>query len=160
MVLREVMEEAIAELTAKEEVKFVMEEAISELTIKDEETAKAAQHRLDRGVWTSVRFGDMRCALAMQEGSDIVVEGPRCSLRSRKVYSDLSVDYLKMFLLYVPATVVALGLFFFLDDLTGFEITYLLEGPCPNYGIENLSFFRTILSVSSGGVTNMVKCSM
>ncbi|KAJ7952402.1 PGR5-like protein 1A, chloroplastic [Quillaja saponaria] len=65
------------------------------------------------------------------EGSDIVVEGPRCSLRSRKVYSDLSVDYLKMLLLNVPATVISLGLFFFLDDLTGFEITYLLELPEP-----------------------------
>uniref|UniRef100_A0A0F7GZ95 PGRL1A transmembrane protein n=1 Tax=Erodium trifolium TaxID=337410 RepID=A0A0F7GZ95_9ROSI len=65
------------------------------------------------------------------EGSDIVVEGPRCSLRSRKVYSDLTVDYLKMFLLYVPASVVALSLFFFLDDITGFEITYLLELPEP-----------------------------
>ncbi|OAY59909.1 PGR5-like protein 1A, chloroplastic [Manihot esculenta] len=131
-----------------------------------------------------------------QEGSEIVVEGPRCSLRSRKVYSDLSVDYLKMFLLNVPATVVALGLFFFLDDLTGFEISYLLElpepfsfiftwfaavplivwlsqsftnaivkdflilkGPCPNCGTENQSFFGTILSVSSGGTTNNVKCS-
>ncbi|XP_020532625.1 uncharacterized protein LOC110008846 [Jatropha curcas] len=38
MVLREVMEEEIVELNAKEEVKSVMEEAISELTIKDEET--------------------------------------------------------------------------------------------------------------------------
>ncbi|KAJ6326840.1 hypothetical protein OIU78_013850 [Salix suchowensis] len=130
------------------------------------------------------------------EGSEIVVEGPRCSLRSRKVYSDLSVDYLKMFLLNVPATVVALGLFFFLDDLTGFEITYLLElpepfsflftwfaavplivwsaltltnaivknflilkGPCPNCGTENGSFFGTILSISSGGTTNNLKCS-
>ncbi|XP_051119658.1 PGR5-like protein 1A, chloroplastic [Andrographis paniculata] len=130
------------------------------------------------------------------DGSEIVVEGPRCSLRSRKVYSDLSVDYLKMFLLNVPATVVALGLFFFLDDLTGFEITYLLElpepfsflftwfaavpvivwlsfnltgvilkdflilvGPCPNCGTENTSFFGTILSVSSGGAANKVKCS-
>uniref|UniRef100_A0A0F7GY32 PGRL1A transmembrane protein n=1 Tax=Erodium foetidum TaxID=337372 RepID=A0A0F7GY32_9ROSI len=65
------------------------------------------------------------------EGSDIVAEGPRCSLRSRKVYSDLTVDYLKMFLLYVPASVVALSLFFFLDDITGFEITYLLELPEP-----------------------------
>ena len=65
------------------------------------------------------------------EGSDIVVEGPRCSLRTRKVYSDLSVDYLKMLLLNVPATLVALGAFFFLDDLTGFEITYLLELPEP-----------------------------
>uniref|UniRef100_A0A7N1A7B0 PGRL1A transmembrane protein n=1 Tax=Kalanchoe fedtschenkoi TaxID=63787 RepID=A0A7N1A7B0_KALFE len=65
------------------------------------------------------------------EGSEIVVEGPRCSLRSRKVYSDLQVDYFKMLLLNVPATVVALGLFFFLDDITGFEITYLLELPEP-----------------------------
>lgn len=130
------------------------------------------------------------------QGSDIVVEGPRCSLRSKKVYSDLSVDYLKMFLLNVPATVIALGLFFFLDDVTGFEITYLLElsepysfiftwfaavpllvwlaltltnaivkdflilkGPCPNCGTENTSFFGTILSISSGGTTNTVKCS-
>ncbi|KAL0373144.1 UNVERIFIED_CONTAM: PGR5-like protein 1A, chloroplastic [Sesamum calycinum] len=130
------------------------------------------------------------------DGSEIVVEGPRCSLRSRKVYSDLSVDYLKMFLLNVPAAIVALGLFFFLDDLTGFEITYLLElpepfsfiftwfaalpfilwlsftitniivkdslilvGPCPNCGTENTSFFGTILSVSSGGSVNTVKCS-
>ncbi|KAK9668235.1 hypothetical protein RND81_13G043400 [Saponaria officinalis] len=140
-------------------------------------------------------FDDLKLRLKM-EGSMIVVEGPRCSLRSRKVYSDLTVDYFKMFLLNVPAAVVALGLFFFLDDLTGFEITYLLElpepfsfifvwfaalpailwssqaitklivkdflilkGPCPNCGEENLSFFGTILSISSGGNTNKVKCS-
>ncbi|KAH1106299.1 hypothetical protein J1N35_010067 [Gossypium stocksii] len=140
-------------------------------------------------------FDELKTRLKM-EGSEIVVEGPRCSLRSRKVYSDLSVDYLKMFLLNVPATVVALGLFFFLDDLTGFEITYLLElpepfsfiftwfaavplivylaqsltkvvvkdslilkGPCPNCGTENVSFFGTILSISSGGTTNTLKCS-
>ncbi|PPD72035.1 hypothetical protein GOBAR_DD31057 [Gossypium barbadense] len=75
-------------------------------------------------------FDGLKLGLKM-EGSEIVVEGPRCSLRSRKVYSDLSVDYLKMVLLNVPATVVALGLFFFLDDLTGFEITYVLELPKP-----------------------------
>ncbi|XP_057978525.1 PGR5-like protein 1A, chloroplastic isoform X1 [Malania oleifera] len=131
-----------------------------------------------------------------EEGSGIVIEGPRCSLRSKKVYSDLSVDYFKMFLLNVPAAVVAVALFFFLDDLTGFEITYALElpepfsfiftwfaalpllvwlalsitnvilkdfkilkGACPNCGTENVSFFGTILSVSSGGSTNTVKCS-
>ncbi|KAI3707065.1 hypothetical protein L6452_25256 [Arctium lappa] len=131
-----------------------------------------------------------------KDGSDIVVEGPRCSLRTRKVYSDLSVDYLKMFLINVPAAVVAVGLFFFLDDITGFEITYLLELPepfsfiftwfaalpfilwlsfsftnlivkdflilkgiCPNCGTENNSFFGTILSISSGGTTNSVKCT-
>ncbi|XP_010439270.1 PREDICTED: PGR5-like protein 1A, chloroplastic [Camelina sativa] len=130
------------------------------------------------------------------DGSDIVCEGPRCSLRSKKVYSDLAVDYFKMFLLNVPATVVALGLFFFLDDITGFEITYIMElsepysfiftwfaavpvivylalsitkliikdflilkGPCPNCGTENVSFFGTILSISSGGKINTVKCT-
>lgn len=140
-------------------------------------------------------FDDLKLKLKT-EGSMIVVEGPRCSLRSRKVYSDLTVDYFKMFLLNVPAAVVALGVFFFLDDLTGFEITLLLElpepfsfiftwfaalpailwlsqaitklivrdflilkGTCPNCGTENLSFFGTILSVSSGGATNNVKCS-
>ncbi|KAH1267490.1 PGR5-like protein 1A, chloroplastic [Glycine soja] len=75
-------------------------------------------------------FDELKLRLKM-EGSEIVAEGPRCSLRSRKVYSDLSVDYLKMFLLNVPATVVALGLFFFLDDVTGFEISYLIKIPEP-----------------------------
>ncbi|TKY70888.1 PGR5 protein 1A [Spatholobus suberectus] len=75
-------------------------------------------------------FDDLKLRLKM-EGSEIVAEGPRCSLRSRKVYSDLSVDYLKMFLLNVPATVIALGLFFFLDDLTGFEVSYLIKIPEP-----------------------------
>ncbi|XP_074264862.1 PGR5-like protein 1A, chloroplastic [Silene latifolia] len=140
-------------------------------------------------------FDDLKLKLKT-EGSMIVVEGPRCSLRSRKVYSDLTVDYFKMFLLNVPAAVVALGLFFFLDDLTGFEITLLLElpepfsfiftwfaalpailwisqaitklivkdflilkGPCPNCGTENLSFFGTILSISSGGNANKLKCT-
>ncbi|KAH0941636.1 hypothetical protein HID58_001273 [Brassica napus] len=140
-------------------------------------------------------FDQLKLKLKM-DGSEIVCEGPRCSLRSKKVYSDLAVDYFKMLLLNVPASVVALGLFFFLDDITGFEITYILElsepfsfiftwfaavplivylassitkliikdflilkGPCPNCGTENVSFFGTILSISSGGKTNNVKCT-
>ncbi|WJZ82325.1 hypothetical protein VitviT2T_002092 [Vitis vinifera] len=77
-------------------------------------------------IMSDEEFDDLKIKLKI-EGSEIVVEGPRCSLRSKKVYSDLSVDYLKMFLLNVPAAVVALSLFFFLDDVTGFEITFLLE---------------------------------
>ncbi|CAL5442301.1 unnamed protein product [Camellia sinensis] len=77
-------------------------------------------------IMSDEEYDKLKMKLKM-DGSDIVVEGPRCSLRSRKVYSDLSVDYFKMFLLNVPAALIALTLFFFLDDLTGFEITYLLE---------------------------------
>jgi hypothetical protein len=72
-------------------------------------------------IMSDAEFDELKLRLK-QDGSDIVTEGPRCSLRSRKVYSDLTVDYLKMFLLNAPATVVALGLFFFIDELTGFEV--------------------------------------
>ncbi|KAG0474853.1 hypothetical protein HPP92_014539 [Vanilla planifolia] len=81
-------------------------------------------------VLSDKEFDELKLSLK-QQGSSIVQEGPRCSLRSKKVYSDLVVDYFKMFLLNVPAAVIALTLFFFLDDLTGFEITYLLELPEP-----------------------------
>uniref|UniRef100_A0A0D3GYS8 PGR5-like protein 1A, chloroplastic n=1 Tax=Oryza barthii TaxID=65489 RepID=A0A0D3GYS8_9ORYZ len=81
-------------------------------------------------IMTDAEFDELKLRLR-KEGSEIVQEGPRCSLQSRKVYSDLTVDYFKMFMLNVPAAVVALTLFFFLDDLTGFEITYLLELPEP-----------------------------
>ncbi|VAH96454.1 unnamed protein product [Triticum turgidum subsp. durum] len=47
---------------------------------------------------------------------------PQVQSTESEVYSDLTVDYLKMFLLNVPATIVALGLFFFIDELTGFEV--------------------------------------
>ncbi|KAL5684396.1 hypothetical protein ACJX0J_010781, partial [Zea mays] len=145
-------------------------------------------------IMSDAEFDELKLRLKT-DGSVIVKEGPRCSLRTHKVYSDLNVDYLKMFLLNVPATTVALGLFFFIDELTGFEINVfqlpepfgfiftwfaalplilflaqsltkaivqdflILKGPCPNCGTENLSFFGTILSVSSGGTTNKVKCA-
>ncbi|XWS49007.1 hypothetical protein CRYUN_Cryun13aG0126500 [Craigia yunnanensis] len=158
-------------------------------------------------IMSDQEFDKLKLRLKM-EASEIVAEGPRYVLERYIVYSDLSVDYLKMLLLNVPATVVALGLYLhskpviliasvsFLDDLTGFEITYLLElpepfsfiftwfaavplivwsaqsltkvvvkdflirkGPCSDSGTENVSFFGTILSISSGGTTNTLKCS-
>ncbi|CAH1453406.1 unnamed protein product [Lactuca virosa] len=141
------------------------------------------------------KFLEASMAYVSEDGSDIVAEGPRCSLRSRKVYSDLSVDYLKMFLINVPAAVVALGLFFSwmtslvlkslpleLPEPFSFIFTWfaalplilwlsftltnvivrdflILKGLCPNCGTENTSFFGTILSISSGGTTNTVKCT-
>lgn len=81
-------------------------------------------------IMTDAEYDDLKIRLK-KAGSKVTLEGPRCSLRSRNVYSDLTVDYFKMFLLNVPAAVVALTLVFFLDDITGFEITYLLELPEP-----------------------------
>ncbi|KAL3675154.1 hypothetical protein R1sor_025102 [Riccia sorocarpa] len=77
-------------------------------------------------ILTDPQYDDLKIKLKKQ-GSQVAIGGPRCSLRSRKVVSHSTVDYLKMTLLNVPAALVALTLVFFLDDLTGFEITYLHE---------------------------------
>uniref|UniRef100_A0A0E0LTN0 PGR5-like protein 1A, chloroplastic n=1 Tax=Oryza punctata TaxID=4537 RepID=A0A0E0LTN0_ORYPU len=79
----------------------------------------------------------LEASMAYVAGNPIMTDAEFDELKLRlRVYSDLTVDYFKMFLLNVPAAVVALTLFllhrfFFLDDLTGFEITYLLELPEP-----------------------------
>lgn len=54
-------------LRAVDAVNFADRSSITQESAFDLASAKAAQHRLDRGVWTSVRFGDMRCALAVCE---------------------------------------------------------------------------------------------
>lgn len=79
---------------------------------------------------SDIEFDDLKVELKKQ-GSKVAVEGPRCSLRSKKVYSDTGVDYIRMTLLNLPAVLIALGVVFFLDDITGFEITFLLELPEP-----------------------------
>lgn len=45
-----------------------------------------------------------------KSNSRVTVGGPRCSLRSGKVYSDSQLDYLKMTLLNLPAAVISLAL--------------------------------------------------
>jgi sterol desaturase/sphingolipid hydroxylase (fatty acid hydroxylase superfamily) len=83
-----------------------------------------------RPILTDQQYDELKMKLKTK-GSKVAIAGPRCSLRSKKVVSDSTVDYLKMTLLNVPAALVALTLVFFLDDITGFEITYLLELPEP-----------------------------
>lgn len=50
-----------------------------------------------------------------------------CSFWSKKVVSDVLVDYVKMILLNLLVVFIVLGLVFFLDDIIGFEIMYLFE---------------------------------
>lgn len=89
-------------------------------------------------------------------GSKVAIEGPRCSLRSKKVYSDCTVDYFKMFLLNVPAALIALTLVFFLDDLTGFEITYLLELPEPYSFIVTWFVVLPVTYLIAQSITNAI----
>ena len=47
------------------------------------------------------------------------------------MYSDLQVDYLRMTALNIPAVTLVLSVLFFFDDITGFEISKLIELPEP-----------------------------
>ncbi|KAL3516393.1 hypothetical protein ACH5RR_023295 [Cinchona calisaya] len=65
-------------------------------------SAKAAQHRLHRGVWTSVRFGDMRRALAACERLILLESDPK-ELRDYGVllyhcgFYEMALQYLTLF---------------------------------------------------------------
>ncbi|KAH9658211.1 transglut core2 domain-containing protein [Citrus sinensis] len=65
-------------------------------------SAKAARHRLERGVWNSVRFGDMRCALAACERL-ILLESDAKELRDYSILLyhcglyEQSLQYLKFY---------------------------------------------------------------
>jgi hypothetical protein len=69
-----------------------------------------------------------------ESGSAVALAGPRCSLRSQRVYSDSTVDYLRMTALNVPGALAGLLVCFLADDASGFEITELVELPEP-YGL-------------------------
>jgi hypothetical protein len=68
------------------------------------------------------------------KASVVAAEGPRCSIRSKKMYADVMPDYFRMLALNVPAALVVLGAVFAVDTLTGFQITKALEAP-PPYGV-------------------------
>nr|GEZ52551.1 hypothetical protein [Tanacetum cinerariifolium] len=65
-------------------------------------SAKAARHRLERGVWTSVRFGDIRRALSACERL-IILEADSTELRDYGVllyhcgFYKESLQYLKLY---------------------------------------------------------------
>lgn len=81
-------------------------------------------------VVTDQEYDEIKNELKKQ-GSSVVMQGPRCSIRTQQVVSDCQLDYLRMTLLNLPATLLALGLLFVADDLSGFGITYLVELPEP-----------------------------
>lgn len=88
--------------------------------------------------------------------SSIVMQGARCSLRSRKMYSDARVDYLRMVALNVPAALLVLLGLFSIDDLTGFEVTRLIELPEPFGIIVVWGVVLPAVYVLANAITNLV----
>ena len=56
-------------------------------------------------IWVRVGFYAMSFRFA-----GVAVQGPRCSIRSKNMYSDLEIDYLKMLLLNLPGVLLVSSL--------------------------------------------------
>merc|ERR1712176_1603768 len=87
-------------------------------------------YSMGKPILSDEQFNDLKMKLK-EQGSPIASGGPRCSIRSRRVFTDLNVDYLKLTLLNIPAVGIALGGLFIVDSLTGFSISKFVELPEP-----------------------------
>lgn len=101
------------------------------------------------------QFNDLKLELKKQ-GSPIATGGPRCSIRSRRVFTDLTVDYLKLTLLNLPGVGLSLGALFILDALTGFKISEFVELPEPFGFVAVWLVVLPILYIVSDSLTKVV----
>ncbi|KAK9801394.1 hypothetical protein WJX73_005958 [Symbiochloris irregularis] len=90
------------------------------------------------------------------QNSKVVQQGPRCSLRSRTMYSDARPDYLKITALNIPNVVLVLLTLFAVDDYTGFEITQLMELPQPWSIIVVWGLVLPVVFLVASAITNIV----
>eukprot|EP00878_Enallax_costatus_P000914 GHUV01001044.1.p1 GENE.GHUV01001044.1~~GHUV01001044.1.p1 ORF type:complete len:416 (+),score=103.50 GHUV01001044.1:3-1250(+) len=91
-----------------------------------------------------------------QKASIVSAQGPRCSIRSKKMYSDAYPDYLRMTALNLPAALLVLGFLFSIDDITGFEVTSLIELPPPGGIVALWAVVLPVLYLLSTSITNLV----
>jgi hypothetical protein len=106
-------------------------------------------------IMTNEEFDQLKVTLK-KENSMVTAAGPRCSIRSRKMYSDASVDYLRLVALNIPAAITVLLGLFSIDDLTGFEVTKLIELPEP-FGIVFVwGFVLPVVYILSNAITGLV----
>jgi uncharacterized Zn finger protein (UPF0148 family) len=91
-----------------------------------------------------------------QRSSIVAAQGPRCSIRSKRMYSDATPDYARMTALNLPAALLVLGGLFSVDDITGFEVTSLIELPPPGGIIALWAVVLPALYLLSTSITNLV----
>jgi hypothetical protein len=106
-------------------------------------------------IMSNEEYDQLKKALR-KEGSVVTFQGARCSIRSRKMYSDAQVDYLRMISLNAPAVLTVLIALFSIDDLTGFEVTQLMELPEPFGIIVVWGVILPAVYVLSNAITNLV----
>ena len=112
-------------------------------------------YSMGKPVLSDEEFNELKLKLKTQ-GSTLAIGGPRCSIRSRRVYSDMGVDYFRLTLLNIPGVGISLSLLFILDFLTGFSISKFVELPEPLGFIAVWVVVLPILYVLSDSLTKVV----
>lgn len=90
-------------------------------------------YQAGKPILTDAEFDALKVELRTK-GSIVTAQGPRCSIRSKKMYSDAEPDATRMLFLNLPSALLVLGAFAAVDYATGFGITNLIELPAP-YGV-------------------------
>jgi hypothetical protein len=127
-------------IMSDDEFQLLKEELLwngSKVPILDKKEMQFLEASIAYGKGTPIMADDDFDALKTElrlNNSIVAAQGPRCSIRSRKMYSDATPDYLKMTLLNLPASLLLLSLLFVADYLTGFQISSVVELP-PPYGV-------------------------
>ena len=106
-------------------------------------------------VLTDEQFNDLKLKLK-QQGSALAVGGPRCSLRTRRVYTDMTVDYFRLTLLNIPGVAISLSLLFLVDYATGFSISKFVELPEPFGFLAVWAVVLPIVYIVSDSLTKVV----
>jgi len=124
-------------LLSDEEFELLKEELLwsgSKVVILDSQEQKFLEASMafakGKKIMSDEEFDQMKAALK-QKSSIVAAEGPRCSIRTKKMYSDATADYVRMTAINLPAVLVVLGAVFAVDDITGFELTKVLQLPPP-----------------------------
>eukprot|EP01024_Parvocaulis_polyphysoides_P017441 TRINITY_DN176_c1_g1_i1.p1 TRINITY_DN176_c1_g1~~TRINITY_DN176_c1_g1_i1.p1 ORF type:complete len:328 (+),score=33.80 TRINITY_DN176_c1_g1_i1:69-1052(+) len=129
---------------------------IATLSSKEQKFIEASvAYQSGKAIMTDEEYDQLKLQLKMED-SFVTLQGPRCSIRSGKMYSDSVPDYNRMLLLNVPAVLLVLLVVFGIDDVTGFEITKFIELPSP-YGIIALwGVTLPLLYIISSSLTDLV----
>ena len=112
-------------------------------------------YSMGKPVMSDEEFNELKLKLKNQ-GSPIASGGPRCSIRSRRVFTDLDVDYFRLTLLNIPGVAISLSLLFLLDLATGFSISKFVELPEPLGFVAVWAVVLPILYVVSDSLTKVV----
>lgn len=106
-------------------------------------------------ILSNEEFDALKAELKLKN-SVVTAQGPRCSIRTKKMYSDCTPDYLRMTALNIPFALGVLAVVFAFDDWSGFELTTAIELP-PPYGVLLLwGFLLPACYIISASLTNLI----